>query len=83
MCRLLGYATSGFNLSLNDVLGMHEVTDFRDLSEIHNDGWGVALLSNTGFVGFWGRVGNILPRCFYRGFKRGFKLKLLLVNSLL
>ena len=46
MCRLLGYATSGFNLSLNDVLGMHEVTDFRDLSEIHNDGWGVALLSN-------------------------------------
>ena len=25
---------------------MHEVTDFRDLSEIHNDGWGVALLSN-------------------------------------
>ena len=28
-------------------------------------------------------VGNILPRCFYRGFKRGFKLKLLLVNSLL
>ena len=46
MCRLLGYATSGFNLSLNDVLGIHEVTDFRELSEIHNDGWGVALLSN-------------------------------------
>ena len=46
MCRLLGYATSGFNLSLDDVLGMHEVTEFRDLSEIHNDGWGVALLSN-------------------------------------
>ena len=41
------------------------------------------LLFFTGFVGFWGRVGNILPRCFYRGFKRGFKLKLLLVNSLL
>ena len=46
MCRLLGYATSGFNLSLNDVLGMHEATDFRDLSEVHNDGWGVVLLSN-------------------------------------
>ncbi|KAB7789659.1 class II glutamine amidotransferase [Bifidobacterium leontopitheci] len=46
MCRLLGYATSGFNLSLNDVLGESSVAEFRELSEIHNDGWGVALLSN-------------------------------------
>lgn len=33
-------------MSLNDVLGQQAVADFRELSEIHNDGWGVALLSN-------------------------------------
>lgn len=38
MCRLLGYATAGFNLSLNAVLGQGNVEDFRELSEIHNDG---------------------------------------------
>lgn len=46
MCRLLGYATAGFNLSLNAVLGQDNVEDFRELSEIHNDGWGVAQLSD-------------------------------------
>ena len=46
MCRLLGYATAGFNLSLNAVLGRDNVGDFRELSEIHNDGWGVAQLSD-------------------------------------
>ena len=40
MCRLLGYATAGFNLSLDAVLGQDNVEDFRELSEIHNDGWG-------------------------------------------
>ncbi|RSX51286.1 class II glutamine amidotransferase [Bifidobacterium goeldii] len=52
MCRLLGYATSGINLSLNDVLGQTAVEDFRELSEIHNDGWGVALLSNPAQLPF-------------------------------
>ena len=42
MCRLLGYATAGANASLNDILGTRLVGVFRDLSEIHNDGWGVA-----------------------------------------
>lgn len=42
MCRLLGYATSGINLSLNDVLGAERVAAFRAISEIHNDGWGCA-----------------------------------------
>ena len=46
MCRLLGYATAGFNLSLNAVLGQGNVEDFRELSEIHNDGWGVAQLAD-------------------------------------
>ncbi len=45
MCRLLGFATAGFNISLNAVLGQAQCRDFRKLSEIHNDGWGVALLT--------------------------------------
>lgn len=45
MCRLLGYATAGCNLSLGAVLGGRAVDDYRNLSEIHNDGWGTALLS--------------------------------------
>ncbi|NMM94944.1 class II glutamine amidotransferase [Bifidobacterium oedipodis] len=48
MCRLLGYATAGFNLSLTAMLGEKYVDDFRDLSEIHNDGWGVAQLADPG-----------------------------------
>lgn len=46
MCRLLGYATAGFNLSLNAVLGQDNVEDFRELSEIHNDGWVRAVKKN-------------------------------------
>ena len=45
MCRLLGFATAGSNISLNDVLGMPAVREFRDLSEIHNDGWGTSLVT--------------------------------------
>lgn len=48
MCRLLGYATAGADLSLNDILGAKNVEDFRELSEIHNDGWGAAQLTNPG-----------------------------------
>ena len=44
MCRLLGYATAGANLSLNDILGIPTVEEFRELSRIHNDGWGCASL---------------------------------------
>jgi predicted glutamine amidotransferase len=46
MCRLLGYATAGFDLSLHAILGAQAVADYRGLSEIHNDGWGASLLSN-------------------------------------
>ncbi|MBW3093169.1 class II glutamine amidotransferase [Bifidobacterium sp. 82T10] len=45
MCRLLGYATAGNNLSLNDVLGQSAAREFVELSEIHNDGWGASLIS--------------------------------------
>ena len=45
MCRLLGYATAGRDFSLSDILGDAAIEDFRSLSEIHNDGWGSALLS--------------------------------------
>ena len=46
MCRLLGYATAGFNVSLNAILGSENTADFQELSEIHNDGWGVAQLAD-------------------------------------
>ena len=45
MCRLLGYATSGRNLSLHAILGDEAVEEYRELSRVHNDGWGAALLS--------------------------------------
>ncbi|MCH4160392.1 MAG: class II glutamine amidotransferase [Bifidobacterium sp.] len=45
MCRLLGYATNGINLSLKDIIGEVDVAQFRSISKIHNDGWGVSLLS--------------------------------------
>ena len=45
MCRLLGFAAAGSDTSLNGVLGMPAVRDFRDLSEMHNDGWGSALVT--------------------------------------
>lgn len=48
MCRLLGYATAGNDLSLNDVLGEENASTFRGLAEIHNDGWGTALLATPG-----------------------------------
>ena len=44
MCRLLGYATAGFNLSLDTILGERGACAFRDMSRIHNDGWGCAAL---------------------------------------
>ena len=44
MCRLLGYATAGFNLSLNAILGTENVVEYREMSEIHNDGWGCSML---------------------------------------
>ncbi|KFI67181.1 class II glutamine amidotransferase [Bifidobacterium magnum] len=44
MCRLLGYAAAGGGASLADVLGP-SVASFRNLSEIHNDGWGVSMLT--------------------------------------
>ncbi|RYQ16545.1 class II glutamine amidotransferase [Bifidobacterium pseudolongum] len=48
MCRLLGYATANVNVSLDKVLGMRECAAFRDLSEIHNDGWGAVLINEPG-----------------------------------
>ena len=45
MCRLLGFATAGQDFSLRSVLGDAAVDDYRRLSEIHNDGWGTAMLS--------------------------------------
>ncbi|GAA6123721.1 class II glutamine amidotransferase [Bifidobacterium psychraerophilum] len=45
MCRLLGYATNGSNMSLSDVIGKKDVAQFRSISRIHNDGWGASLLA--------------------------------------
>ncbi|NEG70501.1 class II glutamine amidotransferase [Bifidobacterium choloepi] len=45
MCRLLGYATASFNTSLQEVLGLEATAQYRGLSEIHNDGWGAALVN--------------------------------------
>lgn len=47
MCRLLGYATAGVNLSLEDVLGEGIAREFARLSLIHNDGWGAALVADS------------------------------------
>ena len=44
--QITGIRDGRFNLSLNAVLGQDNVEDFRELSEIHNDGWGVAQLSD-------------------------------------
>lgn len=44
MCRLLGYAAGDPGKSLVDVLGS-SVAEFRGLSEIHNDGWGVSMMT--------------------------------------
>lgn len=43
MCRLLGYSVNAAQLSLRDLLGARDTADFRRLSEIHRDGWGVAM----------------------------------------
>lgn len=48
MCRLLGYATAVRDLSLIDVLGEENTNTFRGLAQIHNDGWGTALLATPG-----------------------------------
>ena len=47
MCRLLGYATDGRNISLTQAIGSREVEAFRRLSVIHNDGWGASLLATA------------------------------------
>ncbi|MCH4158941.1 MAG: class II glutamine amidotransferase [Bifidobacterium minimum] len=47
MCRLLGYATKGLDLSLNDVIGKVKCDLFRELGVIHNDGWGACLVSSA------------------------------------
>ena len=44
MCRLLGYATANENISLREVLGAQSTDAFHELSEIHNDGWGTAMV---------------------------------------
>lgn len=48
MCRLLGYCVNAAQLSLQDILGEADTADFRRLSEIHKDGWGLSL---KGFAG--------------------------------
>lgn len=45
MCRILGYATAGTNLSLDAILGHANTVAYRDMSEIHNDGWGCATIA--------------------------------------
>lgn len=46
MCRLLGYATSGDNQSLDDVLTSSQLETFQQMAIIHNDGWGAALITD-------------------------------------
>ncbi|MDO4913475.1 MAG: class II glutamine amidotransferase [Bifidobacteriaceae bacterium] len=44
MCRLLGYVSTQENKSLIDVIGQTQVSAFREMSRIHNDGWGISQL---------------------------------------
>jgi gamma-glutamyl hercynylcysteine S-oxide hydrolase len=58
MCRLLGYNVTAAHLSLRQVLGSAATAGFRQLSEIHRDGWGVALQGCRGSVDSVGRPGD-------------------------
>ncbi|SCC06543.1 Glutamine amidotransferase domain-containing protein [Bifidobacterium bohemicum] len=58
MCRLLGYSISAARLSLRQVLGPAATSDFRRLSEIHRDGWGVALGGCQGGLDSVGQPGD-------------------------
>lgn len=47
MCRLLCWASTSAQ-RLEDVLGQSGFTDFTNLSRLHNDGWGLASVAQSG-----------------------------------
>ena len=69
MCRLLGYATAGQNVGLRAVLGDAAVDDYRSLSEIHNDGWGTAMLSQPAEAPYRRNGGEPTPETGTRLYK--------------
>lgn len=69
MCRLLGYALAGENVSLQDVLGQRSVEDYRSLSEIHHDGWGCSQLSAYGEAGHQADVNPLAGKTGTRLYK--------------
>ena len=48
MCRLLAYVHSGSTASMRQTLGDRALDEFRQLAEVHRDGWGaVWMVSNV------------------------------------
>ncbi|WP_418969382.1 class II glutamine amidotransferase [Alloscardovia omnicolens] len=47
MCRLLGYVSSHHDITLRDAIGSSQLDEFKEVSRIHNDGWGSSLISST------------------------------------
>lgn len=47
MCRLLGYLSTETDITLRDAIGSQQLDEFREISRIHNDGWGVDGINTT------------------------------------
>ncbi|WP_018142952.1 class II glutamine amidotransferase [Alloscardovia criceti] len=47
MCRLLGYVSSQTDITLRDAIGSAQLDEFKEISRIHNDGWGADTFSST------------------------------------
>ncbi|OTA29546.1 class II glutamine amidotransferase [Alloscardovia macacae] len=47
MCRLLGYLSADSDITLRDAIGSDQLDAFKEVSRIHNDGWGVDGINTT------------------------------------
>lgn len=47
MCRLLGFTQPGSHATLTSLLGPDQVAEYRNISVIHNDGWGASLICDS------------------------------------
>ncbi|TCD54223.1 class II glutamine amidotransferase [Alloscardovia theropitheci] len=47
MCRLLGYLSTNNDITLRDAIGSQQLDEFKEISRIHNDGWGVDGINTT------------------------------------
>lgn len=64
MCRLLGYITASRSLSLSQVIGEARLDEFREISRIHNDGWGANLIAEAALPPHLSDGGAASPECY-------------------